>query len=265
MKTTLTTSVLAAAVLLVGMNSSQGESLPMNASHAASPVGTHASPGLTAPKATVFGRGRYVALGSDGKLLCSTDGIEWAPAYVPVETFLRGVAFGNGRFVVVGGSYLGGGAIILTSINGRIWSQSRCPFREVLHSVACFGDRFIAVGAKGTILTSTPGRSWQKHHSGTDATFAAIACGNGRCVIGGDDGLMLLSRDALVWTRQTLGTSEYVGEITFDHDHFIATTGGVRFVSEDGSCWKTRGDDGVPEVDGPAHANVAASRPGSPE
>jgi photosystem II stability/assembly factor-like uncharacterized protein len=261
MKTTLKTSVLAAISLLAVMNNLQSEnSSPSDASRAATTVATHASPCPSALKARVFGNERWVALTSDGKLRCSTDGIEWNPAYLPVESFLRGVAFGNGQFVAVGGSYLGGGSIILTSANGRSWTLHHCPSKQVLHAVAYSGDRFIAVGASGTILTSKTGQRWQKQASDTGATLAAIAYGNGTYVIGGDDGLMLSSRDAQTWTRQTSGTSRYLGHMVFDRERFVATTGGLQLESGDGSHWQVIDGAAVPAGGLSARTNLAVSK-----
>jgi hypothetical protein len=239
MKTTPQSSVLVAVSFLVVTVPVQGQNpLPSVVSHVATKGATHTSARPSAPKAQVFGNGRWVALTSDGKLRCSTDGVEWNSASLSAESFLRGVAFGNGQFVAVGGSYAGGGSVIMTSVNGRSWSLHPCPSKQVLHGVAYSGDRFIAVGANGTILTSKSGQRWQKQNSGTDATLAAVASGNGTCVVGGDDGLMLSSRDTLLWARQTSGTSRYVGKIAFNHERFVATTGDRQLALGDGSHWK---------------------------
>ncbi|MBI2949317.1 MAG: hypothetical protein HYY23_16875 [Verrucomicrobia bacterium] len=263
MKTTLPTSVLAAVSLLVVMNAAQGQGpFVSGASHAAPTVATHACPRQSALKAQVFGNARWVALTSGGKLRCSTDGIAWNSAYLPVERFLRGVTYGNGQFVAVGGSYLGGGSVILTSVNGRSWNLQHCPSKQVLHAVAYSGNRFIAVGAGGTILTSKSGRCWQKQNSGTDATLAAIAFGNGTCVVGGDDGLMLSSCDAQTWTRQISGISRYVGEIAFKHGCFVATTGDQYLESRDGAHWQAINGATVPAGGLLARTNVTVSKVG---
>ena len=263
MKTTLKTSDLAAVSLLAVMNILQAQnSVPSDASHADPPVATQASLCPSALNAQVFGNGRWVAIGSDGKLRCSTDGIEWNSAHLPVESFLRGVAFGNGQFVAVGGSYAGGSSVIMTSLNGRSWNLHHGPSKQVLHGVAYSGDRFIAVGASGLILTSKSGRCWQKQASGTDATLAAVVFGKGTCVVGGDDGLMLSSRDTVLWTRRTSGTSRYVGKIAFDHERFVATTGDLHLESSDGSHWRAIDSATVPAGGLLARTNVAVSKIG---
>jgi photosystem II stability/assembly factor-like uncharacterized protein len=266
MKTTLQTSVLAASALLAAMNVLPAQnSLPSDASHAVAAGEAHASPRPSALNAQVFGNGSWVGLTSDGKLQCSIDGAEWNSACLPVESFLRGVAYGNGQFVAVGGSYFGGGSVILTSVNGRSWNLDHCPSKQVLHAVAHSGDRFIAVGASGTILTSKTGQRWQKQNSSTHATLAAIAYGKGICVIGGDDGLMLSSRDTSLWTRQTSGTSRYVGNISFEREHFIATAGDLRLESSNGSHWQAIDGASVPAGALLARTNGTISRPGSAE
>lgn len=264
MKTTLQTSVLAVVASLAAMNNLHSQnSFPTDASPAAITVATHACPRQSALKAQVFGNGRWVAVTSDGKLRCSTDGIEWNSADLPVERFLRGVAFGNGQFVAVGGSYAGGGSVILTSVNGRSWNLHHCASKQVLHGVAYSGDRFIAVGAGGTILTSKSGRCWQKQDSGTDATLAAVVYGNGTCVIGGDDGLILSSRDILLWTRRTSGTGRYVSNIAFDHTRFVATTGDQYLESRDGSHWQAMDGATIPVGGLLGCTNVTVSKVGS--
>ena len=261
MKTTLQISVLAAVSLLTVMNNLQGQnSFPSYASHVATEVATQASPCPSALKAQVFGNDRWVALGSDGKLRCSADGIEWSSVYLPLESFLRGVAFGNGQFVAVGGPYASGGSVILTSINGRCWKLHPSPSKQVLHAVAYSGDRFIAVGASGTILTSKSVQRWEKQASGTDATLAAIAYGNGTCVAGGDDGVMLSSRDTLHWTRQASGTSRYVGHLAFAHKRFVATIADLQLESSDGSCWQAIAVTAVPAGGRLARTNVTDSQ-----
>jgi hypothetical protein len=229
-------------------------------SRAATSVATQSSPCRFAHKAQVFGNGRWVALTSDGKLQSSTDGIEWNSAYLPVESFLRRVAFGHGRFVAVGGSYAAANSVILTSVNGRSWNLAANPSRHVLHGVTYSGDRFIAVGAGGTILTSKSGRRWQKQNSGTDATLAAVVHGNGTCVIGGDDGLMLSSRDTLLWTRQSSGTSRYLSNISFKHERFVVMTGDLHLESSDGWHWQAIDGATIPAGGLLVHTNVTVSK-----
>jgi hypothetical protein len=188
-------------------------------------------------KQVVSGNGRLVAVGRDGKLHRSTDGIEWQPVFMPVDDFIRGISFGEGKFVAVGGSYASRSSIVLTSSDGRRWTIKRCPTKQVLHSVAYGDGRFIAVGADGVILSSRNGCRWQTENSATIATLAAVAFGNGLFVAGGDDGLLFASREGLHWTPQKSGTRVYISRITFEGDRFCAGSTVVRRMSSDGIVW----------------------------
>src|SRR5436190_21587900 len=127
MKTTLQIPVLAAVALLAVINiSAVQNSVPSDTSHATDGGEAYVNQRLSALEAQVFGNGRWVALGSDGKLRLSTDRSRWNSASLPVESFLREMAFVNGQFVAVGGSYLSGGSVVLTSLNGRSWNLHTC-------------------------------------------------------------------------------------------------------------------------------------------
>jgi hypothetical protein len=188
-------------------------------------------------KQTVSGNGRLVAVGRDGKLHRSTDGIEWQPVSMPVDDFIRGISFGAGKFVAVGGSYAPSSSIVLTSSDGRRWTVERCPTKQVLHSIAYGNGQFIAVGANGVILSLRNGCRWQTANSATNATLAAVAFGNGLFLAGGDDGLLFTSREGLHWTPQKSGTRLYISRIIFEGDRFYAGSTVVRLMSSDGVAW----------------------------
>lgn len=101
-----------------------------------------------ANQACAFGNRRFVLVGRGGTLHCSTDGSDFDAAYVSVTAFIRSVTFADGRFVAVGGSYVGRRSVILTSENGRFWTLRRSPVKEVLHAVTHGDGRFVAVGGR---------------------------------------------------------------------------------------------------------------------
>jgi hypothetical protein len=49
-----------------------------------------------------YGNGLFVAVGSDGTILTSPDGINWMARTSGTSNGLIGVAYGNGLFVAVG-------------------------------------------------------------------------------------------------------------------------------------------------------------------
>ena len=54
--------------------------------------------------ATTFGGGLWLAVGSNGVVLTSPDGVNWTSQTSGTTQGLRGAAYGSARFVVVGSS-----------------------------------------------------------------------------------------------------------------------------------------------------------------
>jgi hypothetical protein len=49
-----------------------------------------------------YGNGLFVAVGEDGTILTSPDGVTWTQRTSGTSNWLNGVAYGNGLFVAVG-------------------------------------------------------------------------------------------------------------------------------------------------------------------
>src|SRR5437867_3697097 len=74
--------------------------------------------GTTVPLWSVtFGGGRWVAVGEQGIIVTSTDGVTWTRRSSGSTRWLVGVGYGNGRFVAVGEA-----GMILISDDGATWS-----------------------------------------------------------------------------------------------------------------------------------------------
>jgi hypothetical protein len=62
-----------------------------------------------------YGNGLFVAVGKNGTILTSPDGVNWTERTSPAKAGLNGVTYGNGLFVAVGrdvGSYSDYGTIL---------------------------------------------------------------------------------------------------------------------------------------------------------
>jgi hypothetical protein len=103
-----------------------------------------------------------VAVGKDGTILTSPDGVSWTARTSGTSKSLSGVAYGNGTFVAVGG-----GGAILTSPDGVSWTARTSGTSKGLSGVAYGNGLFVAVGGGGAILTSPDGVTWTQRTSGT--------------------------------------------------------------------------------------------------
>lgn len=106
----------------------------------------------------LFANNVHVAVGDAGLVLTSTDGLNWTQQTTGTVEDLKSIAYGNGRFVIVGGR------AVLTSTNGVNWTQQTAITQQTWHvplnSVTFGAGRFVAVGDGTMITSSSDGVNW---------------------------------------------------------------------------------------------------------
>jgi len=164
-------------------------------------------------------------------ILTSPDGITWTAQVLETKyKALRGVAYGNGLFVAVGGE-----GIILTSRDGINWSRERSVTGEWPNSITYADGRFIAVGGGGAVLISRDGVGWTQRTTGTGVVFKGIlrsvAYGNGIFMAVGENigeysgtlyGIVRVSSDGINWTELNPGTRRRLYAVTYGNNRFVA-------------------------------------------
>ena len=195
------------------------------------------------------GTSNYLAVGDLGLALTSSDGTSWTLLTTPVSYNLHDVAWGDGRFVVVGEN----GTIISTADNGATWLTETSGTEETLRSVIYDGlTRLITVGHNGTILTRNQGSSsWAAlAASKTDEDLHGIAWNFDilfTYVAVGDNGTFLISNsnDISNWVKPSTPLPEFTTDmlnIRWHLNFFLATgkNGTLLTASSDGNTWTNR-------------------------
>jgi len=133
---------------------------------------------------------QFVAVGDNGIILTSTDGITWTSRTSGTTQHLfGGVAWSGTQFVAVGIS-----GIILTSPDGIVWTTRTSGTGLPLDGVNWSGTQFVAVGgggADGIILTSPDGITWTRQASGTTNRLFGVVWSGTQSVIVGANGTIL--------------------------------------------------------------------------
>jgi hypothetical protein len=192
-----------------------------------------------------FAAGLFVAVGQNGALLTSPDGVSWTLKDVGVTADLRSVRYDGTRFLAVGGDHT-----VLTSRDGVAWTMlGGRPSITALWDVAYADGRFVAVGELAGIWWSTDGASWTAA-SGQPADaylgFYGVTYGAAGWVAVGDE-QAASSVDGVHWT---FGSSEQLGDVTYGPiggvDRYVAlgfnSEHNGLFVSDDGIHWSSYGD-----------------------
>ncbi len=190
----------------------------------------------------------FVAVGYALRRLTSPDGLTWhheqaAPEHDQEKNFLlRGVAYGQGRIVAVGGSRTS--RILVSESRGREWKDVSVE-HNFLGDVAHGNGRFVAVGYQRAI-TSTDGYSWAKPTRLGEVSWRRIAFGNGLFVAIGASGssnapvgAIGVSPDGLAWQQLTIPDGLVPHAIEFGRDRFVLVGAhGLRQSSRDGVHWE---------------------------
>jgi hypothetical protein len=201
--------------------------------------------GFTANLSSVIYNGSFIAMGTDGSIISSADGVNWVLGGPIPATGMNGIAFafvaGNGTYVAVGN----GGNIFKTTdlVN---WAQATSGTTSDLNSITLLDNgNFLVAGAGGTLLTSMDGSNWTPQVSNTTstlraATFRTAATGV-RYVAVGDAGAIVTSPDAFNWTAVMPPPAQDLRSITVGGataSRFLAVgQGGAVSYSDDGVNW----------------------------
>ena len=202
-------------------------------------------------RAACFGGGRFVAVGSYGGsniFAGSRDGAAWEPKTLDAKysKYLRGVGYGRGEFIAIGGdpgSVGSSSPLLVRSADGVSWGDYvEFKGKNILRRIA-FGDgRFVGVGDRGRRATSTDGLDW------VDApdvkaidTLVDVTFGGGSFVGVGLHGLRMSTRDGLAWGHRQVGEEgEHLNSIVWTGDRFVAVGAGATYESPDGERWSRR-------------------------
>ncbi len=157
------------------------------------------------------GNGLYVAAGyvtpggekSGGSIAVSADGTHWLGR--PPRNWggdFTGMAFGAGRFVIVGHK-----GLILSSEDGQDWTVEKSRVKADLLSVCFAGGLFVAVGKDGAIVTSTDGREWSIQDSRTPFSISQVMNRDGKFLAVAQwmsQPFFVTSSDGVQWSHEKL-------------------------------------------------------------
>lgn len=181
-----------------------------------------------------YGNGLWMAMGSTGRYLTSTNGVNWTTRAISGASNVYSVSYGNGRWLALSGhGWTFGPAYIST--NGIDWTAHDLPMW--IASVS-FGDGqwaaivhdVIVNSIRTSIRTSTDGIEWvtreiiERPLYSAEAQAFQIAYGGGAWLVAGTErtgsseqgpwrSLILTSSDGLTWQRTTIPTSPIIEQI----------------------------------------------------
>ncbi|MBL9115752.1 MAG: hypothetical protein JNJ83_12155 [Verrucomicrobiaceae bacterium] len=245
-------------------------------------VPTPTSSGL---ESVIWTGSTYLAVGEQGTIITSPDGVNWTTQFTPTFQKLLNVASSGTFHVAVGengtlltssslngsnwvartsglttGQHINGvcwtgsqfifvanGGLLRTSPDGITWTARTSGTAQHLNNVSWLGTTAIAVGNAGTILTSTDGITWTARTSGQPtASFYDAVQTSSTTVVVGTQGTIVTSTTLSTWTKATIGTTNWLGGVTWTGSRLIVVgVSGTIFTSTASAITWTERPSGV--------------------
>ncbi len=199
-----------------------------------------------------YGANRFVAVGLNGAIKTSDDGISWIKRESNTQHWLRRVIWTGKKFFAVGYGYSPitsrPVAVIISSEDGMKWDSEEIDTESDIRlgGIAWNGSKYVAVG-QGGICVSDDGDNW--NFQTTQQGLEDIVWGNGKFIAVGYEYMsisssepvakIISSDDGIEWKEINAGFTSYLNRIIWDGSKFISVgKNGIIIVSTDGVNWK---------------------------
>jgi hypothetical protein len=192
----------------------------------------------------------FIAVGDEGTIIKSFDGIGWEKVDSKTKETLYDVAYGNGTYIAVG-------THILASSDATNWgfvydfNKVRGYFTHII-----FGDGiFIAARYDGSIAISQDGKEWRELKI-TTHSITSLAFAENKFIALGDCAHGVISENGLDWTplvadkkntanKLDWGACDFFSSLGYSSGKYVAairgyddTQFGKIFLSSNGVLWK---------------------------
>ena len=212
--------------------------------------------GPTSLQGVMFANDRFIAVGDQGWVYASTNGVDWMLNVVPPsDSMLWDVSYGDGIFVTVGQMDSCPCGFLAISSDGAQWTPNYIEQILYLRAVAYGNGKFVAVGLSdsGTSFTSENIFSstnvlgqWVAHSAMNTNDFFSVTFGNGLFAAVGQEhhtgtARIITSSDGGTWTSRALPATNGLRSVSFVDGLFVATgAGGTLLTSTNGTDWHWR-------------------------
>lgn len=172
---------------------------------------------------------------SFGKAFTSTDGRNWTTHTVAGDaTTFSDVIWTGSQFAATGIH----SQSVRSSLNGSDWTDHPTGAGKAIEGIAWNGALYVIVARDGVIMTSSHLDSWTPATSGVTVSLNSVVWADGAFVAVGGDGTILRSSNGADWTSQGPGGGYAFTKVRHDGSRFVAVgDNGMLYTSSDGLNW----------------------------
>lgn len=192
----------------------------------------------------VYSGSNFIAMGSDGTLLTSTDTQTWTAGNTIASNGVR-----LNRMVYLLGTYfvVGNGGLLMTSTDLTNWTTQTTGTTADLYNLGYANGSVVALGDKGTLLTSSDAITWTAQTTNTTAALRALVYGlpasatTPFAIVVGDAvngaATMITSTDLATWTGVNSGGTQSMNAVVYGSRFMAVGNKGAVLYSDDGATW----------------------------
>lgn len=191
-----------------------------------------------------FAKNRFLAVGTEriaepgtyqALILSSSDGQNWSSAKLTLSQppttqqllvghVLRGIAYGNGVYLAVGGSHqMWNKSLMLLSKDGTQWTPVDQNFNGHLVDVAYGNGLFVVISDNREAWTSTDGNTWTASPLKFQGDLQGITYGQKTFVLYGSSNHLMSSQDGKSWSNHSLQKVTQA-RVNFSNNRFFGST-----------------------------------------
>ncbi len=195
-------------------------------------------------EAVVYGNGSFIAVGRNGTIVSSADGVLWTSLNSGTTKWIKAITYSNQMFKAVGWE-----GVYLTSDDGQQWNvQILATSNDYHNDIIYAGGLYVVVGyfndiaPRGNAINSVDGINWDVDTMGFAAYHYGIAYGANTYVVAGSAGKILSSPDCDIWTEETSGSGPNLISVYFANNLFVVVgADGFILSSANGQNWSIVG------------------------
>lgn len=176
--------------------------------------------GSLAWRGMAYGNGRFILTTNGQNTRISTDGLSWSNGgLMPAVYNWKHIAYGNGNFVSTADTSVGNAA---TSTDGISWTARTLPITATWRGIAYGNGTFCILSSSSIVITSTDGGVTWSNRSIPSFNWTGITYGNGMFVTYQSNSTVAASStDGITWTQRTLPATTYWSAATHTNGVFL--------------------------------------------
>jgi hypothetical protein len=192
-----------------------------------------------------YGNQKFIAVPDGNAIAGISDdgGNTWDSMSLPSSNTWSGIAFGDGRWVIISSGGMTSTTALYSINNGEGWKSTTMPSASTWSHVVYGNGKFVAIatGTNKSAYSTDYGKTWNNGASLPSATWTGLTYGRGRFVaVASGTTTAAYSTDGINWVSSTMPSSSTWASVSYGNSLFVSVASSDNVspaYSSDGVTW----------------------------